>query len=835
MSGSRDSGRYGPIKVPISAIRLARATGHHFQHNAISSSSLAAAAAAERKVILHCFYHNILHVGGTPVNVVSVDGGSEHRAGKLAKTCRPKISPRKRLLTSSRLLYDLWHVPVVFRRAATVETTAVVWPSTVQTTETGRVPIKRRDGCALRARVCRSEGEAAWTHGAPCARQAMPGPLGRLFSKRRMEEGLPEGDEDCYGCAGGCVRRRGREQSVQGRHGACGRKGCAAVRRVWRVRRSSAMAVPGRGNPGGCSTCENYTWDADVVGDDDCRANAVTGACPKSARSSATTSKTVRETWAPMPAIDVSTLNVDLDDELSPAGDVDARAQPSLPKRDPDVSWRISRETARTGSLSSLSTPCLPAPPLAPRTLLCAPARSRWPLWVRDWPYPYRTGASPLVAQYGYGTAKYSRIYGPHTYAEEEEDGLNRRGPYNLSADCFYWSAHPNVNTPRSRCRGMHPVHKGQQKGGMREQHSLFPHVKIVSKPLSQDTTHKCQKVGSPSGHQRSLHSGHYRSHLWEDHIKVAADWPRTGRGLGWYDIALRRNGYYLILSSLDIVEKGLKELIKAALEEDSDDDDKPVDLGNAPGNAPPADVLPLASMDNSCAAARGVAEASGSGGAGRRHWQARVSDHGRCTGQRRRRASKPTPRMLPHRTGGGAAQGSPVLQRSSVVAARRRQQASKASVCADALPCEHTRAALQRSCGDGGNVERWCSTAVLQRGSAVAARRREGESKARARCPVSMHRQRVARRCNAAAAAGDSTAGGIVRQLTPRTLPQARCTGNGRRKRAPAVPRCSASMQGPPRAALPRELDIGQSETARVHTMCYFPIHRPEHFKRQA
>ncbi|KAJ7192727.1 hypothetical protein GGX14DRAFT_577883 [Mycena pura] len=91
----------------------------------------------------------------------------------------------------------------------------------------------------------------------------------------------------------------------------------------------------------------------------------------------------------------------------------------------------------------------------------------------------------------------------------------------------------------------MHPVHKGQQKGGMREQ--------IVSKPLSQDTTQKCQEA-----------------------------------------------------------EKGLKELIKAALEEDSDDDNKPVDLGNAPGNAPPADVLPLASMDNSCqcAAARGVAEA---------------------------------------------------------------------------------------------------------------------------------------------------------------------------------------------------------------------------------
>ncbi|KAJ7190257.1 hypothetical protein GGX14DRAFT_408135 [Mycena pura] len=171
--------------------------------------------------------------------------------------------------------------------------------------------------------------------------------------------------------------------------------------------------------------------------------------------------------------------------------------------------------------------------------------------------------------------------------------------------------------TPRSRCRGMHPVHKGQQKGGMREQ-----------------------------------------------------------------------------------AEKGLKELIKAALEEDSDDDNKPVDLGNAPGNAPPADVLPLASMDNSCAAARGVAEASmrqgsGSGGAGRR--QARVSDHGRCTGQRRRRASKPTPRMLPRRAGGGAAQGSPVLQRGSVVAARRRQQASKASVYADALPCEHVRSSNRK------------------------------------------------------------------------------------------------------------------------------------------
>ncbi|KAJ7218377.1 hypothetical protein GGX14DRAFT_390150 [Mycena pura] len=273
--------------------------------------------------------------------------------------------------------------------------------------------------------------------------------------------------------------------------------------------------------------------------------------------------------------------------------------------------------------------------------------------------------------------------------------------------------------TPRSRCRGMHPVHKGQQKGGMREQ-----------------------------------------------------------------------------------AEKGLKELIKAALEEDSDDDNKPEWQRRRATKSGPS-----------------MRQGSGSGGAGRR--QARVSDHGRCTGQRRRRASKPTPRMLPRRAGGGAAQGSPVLQRGSVVAARRRQQASKASVYADELPS----AATGETSGGG-------AAQVLQRGSAVAARRRERVSKARARCPVSMRRRRVARRCNAAAAAGDSTAGGVVRQLTPRTLPQARCTGNGRRKRAPAVPRCS---RGPPRAALPRELDIGQSETARVHTMCYFPIRRPEHFKRQA
>ncbi|KAJ7203851.1 hypothetical protein GGX14DRAFT_398602 [Mycena pura] len=361
--------------------------------------------------------------------------------------------------------------------------------------------------------------------------------------------------------------------------------------------------------------------------------------------------------------------------------------------------------------------------------------------------------------------------------------------------------------------------HQGQQKGGMRE-HSLFPHVnlKIVSKPLSQDTTQKCQEVGSPSGHQRSLHSGHYRSHLWEDHIKVAADWPRTGRGLGWYDIALRRNGYYLILSSLDIAEKGLKELIKAALEEDSDDDDKP---GAHTGSrsrqrtwqcSPSRCASPRLHGQFLCGGAgrrRGkvavtqgagrrngpraggaewqprratklgpsMRQGSGSGGAGRR--QARVSDHGRCTGQRRRRASKPTPRMLPRRAGGGAGQGSPVLQRASVVAARRLQQASKASVCADALPS----AATGETSGGG-------AAQVLQRGSAVAARRRERVSKARARCPVSMRRRRVARRCNVAAAAGDSTAGGVVRQLTPRTLPQARCTGN-----VPKAGACGAAL----------------------------------------
>ncbi|KAJ7185174.1 hypothetical protein GGX14DRAFT_409297 [Mycena pura] len=318
--------------------------------------------------------------------------------------------------------------------------------------------------------------------------------------------------------------------------------------------------------------------------------------------------------------------------------------------------------------------------------------------------------------------------------------------------------------TPRSRCRGMHPVHKGQQKGGMREQHSLFPHVKIVSKPLSQDTTQKCREV---SGHQRSLHLRALSiTSLGRPH-KGCRGWAADGP---WYDIALRRNGYYLILSSLDIAEKGLKELIKAALEEDSDDDNKP-------------------EWQRRRATKSGPSMRQGSsGGAGRR--QARVSDHGRCTGQRRRRASKPTPRMLPRAA--GAAQGSPVLQRGSVVAARRRQQASKASVYADALPS----AATGETSGGG-------AAQVLQRGSAVAARRRERVSKARARCPVSMRRRRVARRCNAAAAAGDSTAGGVVRQLTPRTLPQARCTGNGRRKRAPAVPRCS---RGPPRAALPRQ-----------------------------
>ncbi|KAJ7192490.1 hypothetical protein GGX14DRAFT_406289 [Mycena pura] len=149
--------------------------------------------------------------------------------------------------------------------------------------------------------------------------------------------------------------------------------------------------------------------------------------------------------------------------------------------------------------------------------------------------------------------------------------------------------------TPRSRCRGMHPVHKGQQKGGMREQ-----------------------------------------------------------------------------------AEKGLKELIKAALEEDSDDDNKPEWQRRRATKSGPS-----------------MRQGSGSGGAGRR--QARVSDHGRCTGQRRRRASKPTPRMLPRRAGGGAAQGSPVLQRGSVVAARRRQQASKASVYADALPCEHVRSSNRK------------------------------------------------------------------------------------------------------------------------------------------
>ncbi|KAJ7199163.1 hypothetical protein GGX14DRAFT_572928 [Mycena pura] len=152
--------------------------------------------------------------------------------------------------------------------------------------------------------------------------------------------------------------------------------------------------------------------------------------------------------------------------------------------------------------------------------------------------------------------------------------------------------------------------------------------------------------------------------------------------------------------------------------------------------------------------------QGSGSGGAGRR--QARVSDHGRCTGQRRRRASKPTPRMLPRCAGGGAAQGSPVLQRGSVVAARRRQQASKASVYADALPCEHTRAALQRSCGDGGNVGRWCGTGVATR----------------------------QRSCSAAAGTGVESEGPLPREHAPaaRCAPLQRGSGGGRVAQATGV-----------------------------------------------
>ncbi|KAJ7205433.1 hypothetical protein GGX14DRAFT_397571 [Mycena pura] len=299
-----------------------------------------------------------------------------------------------------------------------------------------------------------------------------------------------------------------------------------------------------------------------------------------------------------------------------------------------------------------------------------------------------------------------------------------------LKVEMMEWWISLVVSTPRSRCRGMHPVHKGQQKGGMREQHSLFPHVKIVSKPLSQDTTQKCREV---SGHQRSLHSGHYRSHLWEDHIKVLPDTFKPGYRVSDWHAAFPAQA-----------EKGLKELIKAALEEDSDDDNKPEWQRRWATKSGPS-----------------MRQGSGSGGAGRR--QARVSDHGRCTGQRRRRASKPTPRMLPRRAGGGAAQGSPVLQRGSVVAARRRQQASKASVCADALPCEHTRAALQRSCGDGGNVGPWCGTGVATRQrscSAAAATGVESEGP----LPRALHRQRASKAsaCGAALLPG-AAAGGVA------------------------------------------------------------------------
>ncbi|KAJ7213399.1 hypothetical protein GGX14DRAFT_563723 [Mycena pura] len=62
--------------------------------------------------------------------------------------------------------------------------------------------------------------------------------------------------------------------------------------------------------------------------------------------------------------------------------------------------------------------------------------------------------------------------------------------------------------------------------------------------------------------------------------------------GRGWAVPGYRVSDWHAAFPAQ--AEKGLKELIKAALEEDSDDDNKPVDLGNAPGNAPPADVLPL-------------------------------------------------------------------------------------------------------------------------------------------------------------------------------------------------------------------------------------------------
>ncbi|KAJ7203770.1 hypothetical protein GGX14DRAFT_398528 [Mycena pura] len=242
--------------------------------------------------------------------------------------------------------------------------------------------------------------------------------------------------------------------------------------------------------------------------------------------------------------------------------------------------------------------------------------------------------------------------------------------------------------TPRSRCHGMHPVHKGQQKGGMREQ-----------------------------------------------------------------------------------AEKGLKELIKAALEEDSDDDNKPVDLGNAPGNAPPPMCFPSPPW-TILVRRHGASQRQGGSDAGRR-------------------ASKWTPRgVVQNGSGGGQQNWAPACGRAVVVVVR--------GVARRGIPGRRCNAAAATGETSGGGAAQ-----VLQRGSAVAARRRERVSKARARCPVSMRRRRVARRCNAAAAAGDSTAGGVVRQLTPRTLPQAHCTGNGRRKRAPAVPRCS---RGPPRAALPRQ-----------------------------
>ncbi|KAJ7190869.1 hypothetical protein GGX14DRAFT_407627 [Mycena pura] len=116
------------------------------------------------------------------------------------------------------------------------------------------------------------------------------------------------------GVNGGCAgRRRGCEQSVQARphkdrhHSEVGH----------------SVAAPGLVGGYGAH---------DVVGDDeqDGAGNVGADACERPPSGLCQT--------------DICTLNIDLDDELSPAGDVDGRAQLSPPKRDPDAWWQISPE-----------------------------------------------------------------------------------------------------------------------------------------------------------------------------------------------------------------------------------------------------------------------------------------------------------------------------------------------------------------------------------------------------------------------------------------------------------------------------------------------------------